>query len=384
MSLINKMLQDLEARRAPGIEGVAVPGQVRPVPPSTKMHPLWWILMLILVGTIAVLAWLLLPALKVSEPLAPPQLAGPLEAAAPMPATVHNTEASKKQSRELAPALPIVPPKIAPAITGNNIVAAPAPKAESLPSDTRPISSAPPIAASEVVASPAQANPESVALKAPKGLDRQPEFMDESGVVKHMRTVTPQQRAENEYRKSLGLLQQGRVSEAIVALTQALQTDSHHLAARQTLVGLLVEGGRLNEAQQQLQEALKLSPEQSGFAMMLARLQVDKGETTAALETLQHSLPYATEKADYRAFMAALLQRQERHKEAIAQYEAALKRAPGSGVWLMGLAISLQADKRLAEAQEAYARAAASGNLSADLQAFVEQRSKQLQQQSRQ
>ena len=384
MSLINKMLQDLEARRAPGMEGVAVPGQVRPVPPTTKMHPLWWMLMLILIGTIAVLAWLLLPALKVNEPLAPPQLAGPLEAAAPTPATVHNPVVSKKQLREVAPALPIEPPKVASAITSSNSGAAPAPKAETLPSNPKPISSAPPIAASEVVASPTQAIPESVALKASKGPDRQPEFMDESGVVKQMRTVTPQQRAENEYRKALGLLQQGRVSEAINALTLALQTDSHHLAARQTLVGLLVEGGRLNEAQQQLQEALKLSPEQSGFAMMLARLQVDKGETTVALETLQRSLPYAAEKADYRAFMAALLQRQERHKEAIAQYEAALKRAPGSGVWLMGLAISLQADKRLAEAQEAYARAAASGNLSADLQAFVEQRSKQLQHQSRQ
>ena len=363
MSLINKMLQDLEARRAPGMEEVAVPGQVRPVPPGTKMHPLWWILMLILVGTIAVLAWLLLPTLKVSEPLAPLQLAGPIGAAAPTPGPVHNPVVSKKQLREVAPALPIEPPKVASAITSSNSGAAPAPKAETLPSNPKPISSAPPIAAPEVVASPAQAIPESVALKASKGPDRQPEFMDESGVVKQMRTVTPQQRAENEYRKALGLLQQGRVSEAINALTLALQTDSHHLAARQTLVGLLVEGGRLNEAQQQLQEALKLSPEQSGFAMMLARLQVDKGETTVALETLQHSLPYATEKADYRAFMAALLQRQERHKEAIAQYEAALKRAPGSGVWLMGLAISLQADKRLAEAQEAYARAAASGNL---------------------
>ena len=357
MSLINKMLQDLEARRAPGMEGVAVPGQVRPVSRNNKMHPLWWVLMLILIGTIAVLAWLLLPALRLNEPHPPLQLAGPLNAAPPIPAkaeTAPSPTISNAKPLELTPAPAIEPPKTAPAITSTNIVAAPATQPQSAPSNLKPISPAPLIVTPEVVANPAKAIPENAALKAVKGSDREAESMDESGVVKQMRTVTPQQRAENEYRKALGLLQQGRVSEAISALTQALQTDARHLAARQTLVGLLVEGGRLNDAQQQLQEALKLSPEQSGFAMMLARLQVDKGEAAAALETLQHSLPYAMEKADYHAFMAALLQRQERHKEAIAQYEAALKRTPGSGVWLMGLAISLQADKRLAEAQETY------------------------------
>jgi MSHA biogenesis protein MshN len=40
----------------------------------------------------------------------------------------------------------------------------------------------------------------------------------------------------------------------------------------------------------------------------------------------------------------------------------------------MGLGMSLQAEKRNAEALEAFQRARASGALSADLQAFVERR----------
>ena len=82
---------------------------------------------------------------------------------------------------------------------------------------------------------------------------------------------------------------------------------------------------------------------------------------------------------DYLAFYAALLQRQSRHREAAEQYQAALKIAPQSGVWLMGMGISLQALGRNSEAQDAFRRAKASNSLSAELQAFVDQRLRQLQ-----
>jgi len=88
-------------------------------------------------------------------------------------------------------------------------------------------------------------------------------------------------------------------------------------------------------------------------------------------------LPYAAELPDYQAFLAALLQREGRNKEAIEHYLLALRKVPGSGVWLMGLGISLQAENRQTEAQEAFLRAKASNTLSPDLLAFVEQQLKQ-------
>jgi MSHA biogenesis protein MshN len=60
-------------------------------------------------------------------------------------------------------------------------------------------------------------------------------------------------------------------------------------------------------------------------------------------------------------------------------YQAALALAPRSGVWLMGLGISLQALGRNSEAQIAFRRARASDMLTGELQAFVDQRLKQLQ-----
>jgi MSHA biogenesis protein MshN len=94
---------------------------------------------------------------------------------------------------------------------------------------------------------------------------------------------------------------------------------------------------------------------------------------------LRKGLDYAQGNADYVAFFAALLQRQGRHEEAIEQFQAALRVKPATGVWWLGLGISLQAANRAAEAQDAFRRARATNNLSPELAAFADQRLKQLQ-----
>jgi MSHA biogenesis protein MshN len=93
---------------------------------------------------------------------------------------------------------------------------------------------------------------------------------------------------------------------------------------------------------------------------------------------MQKSLHYAQQQADYQAFLAALLQRQNRHKEAIVYFQNAVQLSPQSGVWLMGLGISLRAEQRNAEARDAFNRAMGARNLSAELQAFVTQQLKEL------
>jgi MSHA biogenesis protein MshN len=70
---------------------------------------------------------------------------------------------------------------------------------------------------------------------------------------------------------------------------------------------------------------------------------------------------------------------QSRHREAIAHYEASLRVVPESARWLTGLAISLEEEKRLTEARDAYRRALAAGGLPRDLEAYAERKVKQLQ-----
>jgi MSHA biogenesis protein MshN len=112
--------------------------------------------------------------------------------------------------------------------------------------------------------------------------------------------------------------------------------------------------------------------------MMLARLQVERGAVAEATETLEKALPYANSQAEYHAFLAALLQRQNRNEEAIAHYQTALQLAPNNGIWLMGYGISLQVLQRNADAKDAFKHALDTQTLSPDLQAFVQQKLKEL------
>lgn len=189
-------------------------------------------------------------------------------------------------------------------------------------------------------------------------------------------TVTSQQQGENAYRRGLLALQEGRVQEALANMEQAVFLYPRHDTARQTLVGLLIENKRHDEAVRHLQFGLGLDAKQPQMAMILARLQMEKGGP--AIETLQRTLPYAGGNGDYIAFLAGALQRAQRPREAAEQYQAALRLQPQNGVWWMGLGISLQADKRNAEAQDAFTRAKNAGNLSQELQSFVERKLQQL------
>lgn len=357
MSLINQMLQDIEQRRG---EAVAAPGGVRAVTRRGADRSGRWIALaaLLVVGLGGGFAvW----QAGTREPAPPPAVAAnaPQTPARPLPTPVVQAElqpVSAPPPQEIAPRADVVP---APVVAAPQ---APATIKASLSPPPRQASAAKP---ATPVAPVAPGEPEKTAA--------------EPDVPKEIKSVSPQQRSEYAYRQALGWLQQGRTAEALDGLQQVLQLDPAHAAARQALAGLQVEAKRFDRAEQTLQQGLELNPTQTGFAMALARLQVERGDTRAALATLQHSQPHAADKGDYHAFMAALLQRLERHKEAVEHYRAALRTAPASGPWLIGLGISMQADKQFPQAADAFTRARHGTGMTPELQAFADQRLRQLQ-----
>lgn len=357
MSLINQMLQDLEQRRA---EGGTPAAQVRAVPrqePASAMLR-WAVLALLVAVALGAGGYWLLGG-QGGKPIPSPQPAAPLA----VPAA--------------APALPMEPTP-QPSVLQLAVELGELPEDPAQPATPvgRKTPEAPQVqAVAEKPAKPAAEIAKTAPLPVPKGKAAEGAAVD---IAKDIKQVSPQQRAENAYRLAYANLQQGRMSEAEESLRQALQHDPRHVAARQALAALLVESKRLDRAEQLLQQGLEQQPGHSGFAMTLARLQVERGDSTAALATLQRNPP-AGESADYHGFLAALLQRGERHKEAIEHYHAALRMNQNSGPWLLGLGISLQADSQPAKAAEAFRRARQNGNLSPELQAFAEQRLKQLQ-----
>lgn len=180
-----------------------------------------------------------------------------------------------------------------------------------------------------------------------------------------------QQANSVEYAQQLA--QQGNYNEAIEAYRAALLQEPANDVARQAMVELLLKARRTADAERALQLGIKYNPKRSTYYMQLAHLQAGRNALTQALDTLMKGLPNAKQQADYQALIASLLQRLGRHPSAVVYYRQALALQPNSGEWLMGMGISLQADKHVAEARDAYRKALATGRLSVQSQSFVEE-----------
>lgn len=407
MSLVNKMLQDLESRRATLAGDAGISHDVRSLPPQRTALPwaeiLGGALTVLLVG--AAIWWFLekgpagnAPAPAVAVPIVAASL--PLPVA---PAPVVAPEAAPAVVPPTAPAPVEAPTPPAPAqvlrSTSPAQAAAKGPQAAVAPAADRKVSARPPAAAAPVRAKAAQEarTPTRQDKPAPRKSERsdtkakvvtavgeaspgeETAADDSARIKKNVRVSTPRDRAENDYRQALGLVNQGRIQDAVAVLRGTLKENPEHAASRLALFGLLIEQQRFDDAQALLEETLARDPAQPQMASRLARLKLARGDTRGAEETLNRAAGAALKDPEYRALHAAVLQRLELHKKAVAEYQAALRLFPQSGVWWMGMGISLEADGSLPEARDAFQRARATGALSPELTAFVEQRLKRLQ-----
>lgn len=425
MSLINQMLQDLEARSKKGQTVPPMPSAVRPIAPAPLLavNPMWLVVFGLALLLLVLVVWVVPRQMKGAAPAVAPRplvvvsagsAAASAQVATPLPVKPKAAASVASGERTPAPELPanvdeqggkseralaraLVEPPAAPGQGTQPLSLKLMPELASL---TRPASAKPAqtngkdrfidvesasgkaarlaMAASTASASTASA-PRTVAKNTAADGPPAPAGNADNGIKLTRQPVSARQSAESEYRKALQAQQQGRQPEAMALLTHALQIDSAHLDARQTMVAWLLEQGQRAQALRVLQEGLGHDPAQPALAMILARLQVDQGDAKAALDTLNRSLAWTLGRADYQAFMAALLQREGRHKEAILRYQNALALTPDSAVWWMGLGISFQAEGQKANAREAFERARNNPGLTPELLAFVAGRISQLQ-----
>lgn len=412
MSLINKMLRELDKRHAtqaaasspsPG-PGATLTQHLRPVKERTATPWIWGlasVLVLVAIGLGAWLAWNLSPRWNVLDRASAP-ITRASAPAAPV-AVVRGAQAPGMDAPAPAPGVDVSSQTTATATApeANAPVAAPEPQAAATPPFDLPkpdvlqmtTQLTVPMSARELKAAAPQKErasrsrevavltvpaAESPAAKAETAPSRKTPAVSDSGRIDRRSDVTPRERAESEYRRAMGFVNQGRIAEGMDGMRNALQIDSGHETARQTLVSLMFDAKRIDEARAVIQEGLALNPANTGFAMLLARIITERGDVAGALAVLQKHAPSKDTNADYHAFAGALHQRLGRHGEAIAEYQAALRLAPSTGIWWVGLGISLQAAERPREALEAYQRAKGSGSLAPDLVAFVDQRMRQL------
>lgn len=364
MSLINDVLRDLDQRNAAQAARDGILHDVRPLPPAGA--PAWR--MPAIATAIAVLLVILVwtmwpihePALQGTTPAVPGPIAMP--DAQPAPATKD-----------------VPPPEPTPALTPQ-APAAPV----SAPSTTTAV--LPPLYFEETplpatqAAAPAQAAaPQAARSGTPAPANGRPAARGDGRLRLdgHLRTPAaspPVLPAGDEWNRLQTSLRGASPAAAEASLGSFLASHPGHAAARQSLVGLLLQGNRLTEAVPILREGLATAPEQIGWAMTLARIQAGTNEYPAAFDTLSRSAPHARDQPDYQAFLGTVLQRLERPVDAIAHYEVALRAKPQEARWWVGYGIALEQAGRQADSREALARARTIGGLSPEIRQFVDER----------
>lgn len=387
MSVINKMLKDLDRRNASPedllADGEAIPaaGELRSVRRAkTVSHAVfWWLmsaLMLLAIGWLAWVMWELTPRPVVNELALRRAPRAVEENARPVPAAP-----SAFRNDRIEPGGQVATPFAGPAdmlrlateittpIRGRSGVRTEAPVADRtaelpvVPGPQQPVRN---------VVQP-QTPP---GMAATAGAERAPAGSALERIIKRP-TVATRDQSEAEYRRAAGLIAQGRVHEGMDGLRAVLNLDPSHETARQALVSLALEQRRVEEAAAVLAQGLELNPANSGFAMLLARVLVERKDYSAALDLLKKHAPGASRNPDYHAFTGALLQRLSRHEDAVGEYRIALQMSPQAAPWWVGLGISQEALGRGKDALGSYRRARELG-ASGELLGYVEQRLQKL------
>jgi MSHA biogenesis protein MshN len=352
VSLINKMLKDLDARQSAGARETPRPmyqdlrptrGGGRASRPSVA--PL--LIVLALVSLLAGSGYFIWQEWGERWIAQAPEKAPLMASGSAEPAPAAGVAAP-------ATAEPLVTPAPAPAVSTPRTAGAPVVKAAPRTQPVRPGAEAP----ARVARRPAPAEPQETGGK----------------VEKTLKPMSPQEQAELRYREAAALVTQGRAIEGEPKLREALAADATHAGARELLAGILLQGGRADEARAVLEQGVENNPKHTPFARLLARLYVDAGAEGRAIELLERTNAAAPNDAEVNAFLATLYQRAARHDDAIRSFTAALKLRPQEGRWWIGLGISQEANRNSGAAAESYQRAAASPALDARLRQFAQGR----------
>jgi len=178
----------------------------------------------------------------------------------------------------------------------------------------------------------------------------------------------PTLRRLNEAKSSYANRDYNGADEALQAI---LQQDPLHVEARTLYASSLVARGNTQSAMQILAAGLDMNPAVVKWAMLYAQLLVNQGNNAGAVSVLRRSLPAMENNEEYYAFYAALLQRMSRHEEAVNYYRSLLARKQDNGIWWLGLGISLEGMQKSEEALDSYNRALQTQSLNNELRQYV-------------
>ena len=382
MSVVNKMLKDLEAR-----EGVEQSQARYEAPQKKSVSALTVVVVLLVIVTIALVTWVLLnPAPSVSSSVSPASLSTPSNASAqPRISQNDDTDAQQILSKTVQMSAQVAPDTSSE--TAKNIEG----KQGKEDKEGEPQKSPSPVAANVTpsanpnpITSPdthstgiAEAQTASKSLESLKTVESAPvpRFSKQVDNTKNAPAIDEQVRLaldNNDYNTAIGLMQ------------QKVQSHPRDSGAKKKLASLLFASGQVDQAQALLQRMLVDAPDDHSVRLMLSRLYVKQGLTKIAIQNASETVSSSSNPltVELLSFRANLLQQQGVFDKSLTDYLALTKRRPLEAKWWLGAAISADSLHQSALALRAFSRVIqidTQQTLSPDVHHYVKERIARLQ-----
>ncbi|WP_374590453.1 tetratricopeptide repeat protein [Aquabacterium sp.] len=368
MSVINRMLQDLDARgaaqpdttAAPAAKRVDIPDLPYRVRARQRRRPMSWRVKATAMLALLACAYAATPRHAIDG--------GWQRVNLQLSAFWHPVPAEQPAARPVVVAsVQPAPAAVAPAAVEtrrNGLVMDGALSALAGPARVRHIPkvpAAPPAARAEVL-------PAAVPVGATAGNERRFTMIDPPAAGA---ATSPVARAAQAYHRALDLSDEGRDTAALEAALDALRIDPQHGAARRLAASLALNLNRVDQAGALIDEGLKANPNDAELQYQRARALVVSGLNEQALAELQGQ---TRPTADALGLKAGLLAHEGQYPQAARAYELALREQPSNATWWLGLGVACDAQGQSAAARNALNRARALGTLRPDLQNWVEQK----------
>ncbi|GAC34108.1 tetratricopeptide repeat protein [Paraglaciecola polaris] len=359
MSVVNKMLQDLEARQdSPEV------GSADYQPPKRNMTKLLWLAVLLVIVLFVAgggYYWSVVVASRTNQSGSQQMESGALgDIAAPESTTANQPELADAVEQKMrwieAPNT-----ELKNAANGREIATAQSDTEVTIAVDVAPLSSGTSIATAEVTHAGTSNMP-----TADNGTLAKATFSKQTN-----RTDNIQAGLKQSINQAL---REGKTLTAIDGLQKLLSSEPENLRVRKKLAALLFAENRMAEAQALLTEGLTDAPQQHDLRLMLARLFTQQNSPEKALSLLLEVSPSLTLHSDIYAYRGALAQRTASYAQAQQDYQKLVNAEPEKAKWWLGLGIAQESLGQNSQALASYHKADNEQQLSPEVITFVRQR----------
>jgi MSHA biogenesis protein MshN len=157
-------------------------------------------------------------------------------------------------------------------------------------------------------------------------------------------------------------------------LKELLETEPDNIKARKKLAALLFAQGDYMQSKQLLIRGIELHPAKGDLRLMLARLLMVQKESSQAMKTLSEFQPSGDNQTEYLAYRAALAQQLKQTKLAKKDYQTLTKIESDNAKWWLGLAVAEDQLGEINMAIKSYNKASSLGQLQGSVNEFIQQR----------